>query len=290
MKLIIRFILCFLLFGNIHVYAKQSYQFLGLGDSITTGYGISDIHNTYVNLVYNHLVDKLVDKNIFLNNEAIDGLTSTQLLDNVKRNNDLRAKIYNADLIILSIGGNDYLSELTLNIGSLDGQKQNFIGIGSRLIDNLKNIYNNIFDLNSDALVLVVPLYNPYILILNNNADLLEVYNQTKDDVINQIDNYRVSAAKKIYTSNTLGNILENSENLNKGIDPHPNIIGHKLIAQECIRIFNDEYDNLNIVDIKNDIAGNKDNFISKYKYYLITLGLIVLVFITERRYNNSRK
>lgn len=285
MKLISKILLCFILFVCANVSAKENYQFLGLGDSITTGYGISNVNNTYVEIINNYLQDNFEDKNIFVNNEAINGLTSQGLLDNIEKDISLQEKIKSADLISLSIGGNDYLTELISNFGLLNTNNTKFIELGSNLIANYKSIYDNIFKLNNEVLLIVIPLYNPYILLLKGNNELIEIFNNTKAEAVEQLYNYKHDSNKRIYTSSTLGDILEHNENLNTGIDPHPNINGHNLIAQECIKILKTEYDSLNIGN-----TNKETDFIFKYKYYLIILALAFIVFMIERRYNNKRK
>ena len=72
--------------------AEVNYQLLGLGDSITTGYGITDFNNIYINIFKNYL-EEYYQSIIILNNEANNGLTSTQLLNKIKNDIDLKIKL-----------------------------------------------------------------------------------------------------------------------------------------------------------------------------------------------------
>lgn len=278
-KVVITLFLNIIIFFPFFVKAEVNYQLLGLGDSITTGYGITDFNNIYINIFKNYL-EEYYQSIIILNNEANNGLTSTQLLNKIKNDIDLKNKIKKADIIVMSIGGNDYLSEIIYY-----QNPEIFIDIGNQLLANLKDIYNNIFSLNESVILIVIPLYNPYLSLLKNNQELIEMYDKTKKEMIEQINQYRVINNKQIYTSDTLSKEIESSNNLNYGIDPHPNINGHKLIAEECIKIFNEK-----IVTNNNSNQNKIITFIIKNKYYFIVIGIIFLAYLFKKGYNKARK
>lgn len=279
MKKIIKFILCLLLLIPISTKATESYNLLGLGDSITTGYGISDSKNIYINILKDYLMEYY--PNITLNNEAINGLTSKQMLNNIQNDKSLQDKIEYANMIVMSIGGNDYLQEIIYH-----QNPETFIKIGNQLLDNLESIYDSIFNLNKSVNLIVIPLYNPYLVLLKNNQELLKTYNKTQTDVINQINKYQVTYNKKIYTSDTLSRKIERGNNLNQGIDPHPNLSGHKLIAEECIKIYNEK---IMVVDVLKE-EKLVTNFFIKYKNYFIIIGFIILAYMLKKGYNKARR
>jgi lysophospholipase L1-like esterase len=275
-----------LLFYFGKVKAVDNYNFLGLGDSVTSGFGISD-NKDYISIVNEYLKDNIINKTVILDNKAVNGLTSKGLLNTIKNNDNIKGQIKQSDLIILSIGGNDYLSELITSIGSLENE-QKFVNIGNDLLMNTKDIYDNIFSLNKDVVLIVIPLYNPYVLLLQNNHNLIDIYNKTKEDFVNQVNEYRNNSNRNIYIPVNLIKELESTNNLNTGIDPHPNANGHKLIAEECIKILNDKIVRIN--NIEEDNIEKDVNFIFKYRYYLIIVVVIIIAIIAKRRYNLKRK
>lgn len=275
MKKILLFLTFFLFIFEVK--AEPNYYLLGLGDSITTGYGLNNSNDSYINLFKDYLTH--YHSNITFNNEAINGLTSKQLLNNIKNNINLQNKIKSADIIVMSIGGNDYLQKIIYN-----QNPEIYINVGEQLLINLKNIYDSIFYLNDNVILIVIPLYNPYLSLLKNNQELLKIYNQTKKDFIKQINDYQTTYNKKIYTSDTLSQKIEIDNNLNPGIDPHPNLNGHKLIAEECIKIFNDNIFN-NIKKEEKSI-----NFFIKYKNYFIVIGVIIIAYLLKNSYNKAKK
>lgn len=277
MKRIVIFLLYISLIINLeNVNAKENYYFLALGDSITTGYGVDD---SYVEIVNAYLNEKYPDNNIILNNRAINGLTSAQLLNQIKTNIEVKEKIQKANLIVLSIGGNDYLQELIKDISNLDGKNDIFINIGNNLIENTKLIYNNIYNLNNDVIIIVIPLYNPYILLLKENKDLIDIFNETKLEFINEVNIFKNQYNKDIYSLPNLSKKIEVGNNLNPGIDPHPNSNGHKLIGNECINLLDDI-----LINTKEE----EKSFFQKYNAYIILVGLIIIAFLLEKSYNKK--
>lgn len=81
---------------------------LALGDSVTTGYGLSDQDECYVNLVASQ-------KGFTFLNYAQDGLTSAELvtqLETAVQNPSLQTMVSDVEYVVLTIGGNDLLGAL----------------------------------------------------------------------------------------------------------------------------------------------------------------------------------
>lgn len=104
-KKILSFSLAFFLvisFIPNEIKAAGEKNYLALGDSISTGYGLSQ----------NGFVDQITDKYGYnLTNKADNGETSQSLLDKLN-SNSLKSDIEDADVITLTIGGNDLMNAL----------------------------------------------------------------------------------------------------------------------------------------------------------------------------------
>lgn len=142
----------------------------------------------------------------------------------------------------------------------------------------MDDIYDELFSLNQDLKLIVIPLYNPYTYILKNYPEYLNIFNEIKSNYLNQINNYQ----KKIYSPIIIGSALEKDENLVEGLDPHPNIKGHNLITNEVIQIIDDIYE-VKIID-NELIDPNKINWT---KIGMIT---VTLVFVLKVVYTIFRK
>ena len=260
------------------VKADSTYNYLALGDSITKGYGIEDKKDTYTNQVKEYL-NQILSSQIILDNQAINGITSQTLYEHIQKEVIIE-KIKKANLITLSIGSNDFLQELMRNIPSYylgTTNLKNLKNISENLYQNMEKIYHQIYNLNNDVVIIILPLYNPYKELLHTKVNL--EFEEIQRQYIEQIETIQKNTKKPIYVMKNLTAILENKVNLNLNIqngnlDPHPNIEGKKKIAQEINILLNTLY---NCTKPKISI-----------QYYL--LGILILVIGVYRIYKMKRK
>ncbi|KAA9002370.1 lysophospholipase [Paenibacillus spiritus] len=83
------------------------YQYTALGDSLTTGFGALP-GNGFVPL-YRRMTEARLRSFVAHTNLGINGLTTTELLWYIQRNAMFRQAIREADVITVSIGGNDLI-------------------------------------------------------------------------------------------------------------------------------------------------------------------------------------
>lgn len=133
----------------------EKLNYLLLGDSIAHGAGVLNSGEAcYGRMVantngYNYINDSI-------NGQRSDNLLST--LNNSKVINDIK----NADIISISIGGNDYLKSnfFKLLFCSFFGYEEPFREIQKNFLDNFSAIIAKIKSANPDALILVQTVYN----------------------------------------------------------------------------------------------------------------------------------
>ena len=142
--------------------AKQS--LVALGNSITTGYGLErNLLRVSKNAYPQLLGDEMGYR---VNNLAVSGWTSQDLLDTLQNKNRYRIAIKHADLITLNIGGNDvlgYLMEVDFEDPDLDPYDI-LEEVIERLIAyyyNLGFILQEIREINPEAPILYYGFYNP---------------------------------------------------------------------------------------------------------------------------------
>ena len=85
-------------------FAQDTIQYVALGDSITTGYRLGEGEQSFAEII-------AAENGYELINLAKDGATSADLLD-VIQNEANAATLENADLITITIGGNDLMGAL----------------------------------------------------------------------------------------------------------------------------------------------------------------------------------
>lgn len=138
--------------------AKDPLNYVAVGDSIAFGAGVyNSTEACYAKIV--------ADTNGYnYKNDSVSGFKSAQLLEYLKTNDETIEDISNADILTLSIGGNDFIQEklpilifkaLAFNDYSMfDDITEVFSGSFEKIIARIKEI-------NPDCTILVQNIYNP---------------------------------------------------------------------------------------------------------------------------------
>lgn len=138
------------------VTSGEPIELLVIGDSI--GVGIGDEESLGLGNRYAQLAKDGMDQTVTVNNIAVSGAVINELMNLVKNNaND--GFIQKADLIFISIGGNDMnklLGETNLTLSSA------YEDTLTKYLADLEVILNTLFEKNPKARVVMFGLYNPY--------------------------------------------------------------------------------------------------------------------------------
>ncbi|OYD07693.1 GDSL-type esterase/lipase family protein [Paludifilum halophilum] len=140
-----------------NVQDKEELNYLVLGDSVARGIGSKGPDQGYGSLVVKSLNKERIP--LKLVNKGVTGQTSKKLAESITTP-DIREKVKSADLISLTIGGNDLIKVALENqnpVSVLSG----FEGIQKGYEQNLTRILHRIRKLNPDAPILMTALYNP---------------------------------------------------------------------------------------------------------------------------------
>ena len=210
-----------------------------LGDSIASGYGLEDIYNSYSALIAK-------EKHYALSNDAVPGHTTADLLWVVCHDEIARQGLEVADLVIISIGGNDILrllgdsdTAVLIDIMS-NGTNSEYV---RKAVDNAKEklLFScmEIRSLNPDVSIILQTQYNPlyaheqYKQLAPLADTLSPIFTDIIAHVSDQLDNIRVA---DIYTA--FDNYYKEMQDYNiiqsDGI--HPSEQGHALIAQVILK------------------------------------------------------
>lgn len=131
---------------------------VAMGDSLTRGTG-DDSGKGYVGFVSENLKDRLKPQEITVRNLGINGQTSGNLLKQIDQPN-IQKQIAEADVILMTIGGNDLFQKgetiLHLNLEKVQQLQQQYLA-------NLEQIFTKIRNQNKLATVFILGLYNPFI-------------------------------------------------------------------------------------------------------------------------------
>lgn len=203
--------------------AKDSLQYLVLGDSVARGIGSDpSAPHGYSSLVVKglHEMERIPLK---LSNQGVSGQTSQRLLSSLYRA-DIRKQVVQADLISLTIGGNDLLKE-ALQTNNPVSALSEFPTIQEQYYHNLDKILNEIRELNPNAPILLTSLYNPI------SPD--EPYYGLSDKLLRQWNRGMKTIASHYRLTHVVdvAHRLRNTDGDWLSDEIHPNERGYRLIA-----------------------------------------------------------
>ena len=134
-------------------------NYLVMGDSIAKGFGLKNPYDA----AYGRIVANTNGYNYI--NHGFAGCTSEDLLDLVTNNEVYRDDIRWADIISISVGGNDFLLDnavLLVLEGLIMNNGPHYRKIAENYYKNLNAVLDEIHRLNPDAVILMQTLYNAW--------------------------------------------------------------------------------------------------------------------------------
>ena len=224
MKKFTAVILCIVMIFAVLVtgaYAENEKPFyLVLGDSIAYGSGVSNSTQA----CYGRIV---ADTNGYdYANHAIPGHTTTNLINRLKEDVVI-ADLEKADIISISIGGNDFLMSNLIDLmfdSIVLGDHSDFDEIADGFYANLCEIIDIINSHNPDAVILMQTLYNP------QSGYLRAPYQQGADRINSAIERYNAENPDEIVivdVGSALGDDMANYAD----DEIHPSAKGNEIIA-----------------------------------------------------------
>jgi lysophospholipase L1-like esterase len=203
------------------------------GDSLTQGVGDSTDSGGYIPYLIEQLEKEKTIRNANIDNFGVRGNRSDQLLTRL-RSKELQSSLNEADLILLTIGGNDLMKVVKENFSSL--RVNQFRTEQEVFKKRLEGIFKTIRDRNQAAPIILIGLYNPF---YNWFADVKEMnqivheWNEQSQTIVLNDGNAYFVDIHDIF--------LNNEENLLYTDYFHPNDRGYELIADRVFEILDDD-------------------------------------------------
>ncbi len=204
-------------------FIPQEIKIVSVGDSLTEGVGDSKKRGGYVPYLKEMLeLDRGV-KAAEIDNFGVKGNRSDQLLKKLGTNK-VKQAIKEANIIIVTIGGNDVMKVVrenftSLTIGAFEKERKIYE-------QNLRDVINNVRKENEDSAIVLIGIYNPFDTWFANINEINEI-----------IDNWNEGSKKILaqypdtYFVNVEDIFLKGGEDLLYTDYFHPNDQGYELIA-----------------------------------------------------------
>ncbi|OTP12137.1 GDSL-like lipase/acylhydrolase [Enterococcus sp. 10A9_DIV0425] len=227
---------------------KEKLHYVAIGDSLTEGVGDQTKQGGFVPLVANDLKDRYDLTAVEIENYGVNGERSDQILKRVKKNEEIKKNIASADVITLTVGGNDLMKVI----------QNNLFGISIRSFDkpiknyqkNVTSLIEEIRSLNQHVPIYILGIYNPFYLNFPEITDMQTIvdnWNEGTQTVVDREDNcYFIPINDLLYqglnqevgitagtdqtntsssSSGTKNNVLYEEDHF------HPNNLGYQLMA-----------------------------------------------------------
>ncbi|WP_270181955.1 SGNH/GDSL hydrolase family protein [Alkalihalobacillus sp. CinArs1] len=212
-------------------------RMVGLGDSLTKGSGDSTGQGYIGRLSTN--IESDTDTRVSVQNYAVHGRRTPKLYK-ILFEEEVENAVSDADVILMSIGGNDLMKVVREHF--LDLQMADFQREQSSYVDRLDKIMNRIRSLNSDAPIIFIGLYNPLLESFQSITEIDQIvqrWNGITQTTVEKDENTTFVPVYELFNSV--------DENLFFEDQFHPNDDGYELMARQI------QY-HLNQSDIMDDI------------------------------------
>lgn len=223
-------------------YEKQeviSLHYLALGDSLTQGVGDTTDQGGFVPLLAQSLTNEYGYQVIY-ENYGVSGNTSKQILKRMEEKPEIAASLKVADVMTLTVGGNDLRKTILDNIANLS--ISTFEKPAQQYSQRLLQIIELARADNPDLPIYVVGIYNPFYLNFPEMTEMQTIvdnWNQVTEDTLADLDKvYFVPINDLLYkglegeegisqsSTSTANNLLYEEDSF------HPNNTGYEIMKE----------------------------------------------------------
>lgn len=230
---------------------QEKFSYVAIGDSLTEGIGDTTNQGGFVPLLSNNLMVNY-DYSVEHYNFGVAGNSSKQILERMQGNQEVQDKLASANLMTLTVGGNDVMGVVRKNLANLS--VYTFKKPAKIYQNRLRSIIELSRENNQGLPIYILGIYNPFYL---NFSEVTEM--QTVVDNWNKATEEVTKEYKNVY-------FVPINDLLYKGIDGeegivhltgeqktvindalfeddlfHPNNIGYQLMAEAVMEEIRDK-------------------------------------------------
>ena len=242
---------------------KKRVHLVAIGDSLTYGQGDEDKNVGYVGIIKPRLQKKFHNQ-VTTVNYGVSGDRSDQILDRIDQQATIRQHLHQADIIVMTVGGNDLMQSLQKNLttNSTKSLNRDIDNAGDTYQKKLQRLFSTVRKQNKTAPIFVMSIYNPFytyfpdVTIINKS---INQWNQTTQDTMNNYKSmYFVNINKlmsygQYQTKSQQQQLVKEEEKANQG----------QVSQKRVIEIMNHKDKNLN------KYISTEDNFHPNHTGYV---------------------
>lgn len=268
--LLLSILLIFSVF-TVNTFAADETDYLVLGDSIAYGSGLANP----IDACYGKIIADTCE--FEYNNYSVPGATTNDLIARLAAE-EVASAVKEAEIISISIGGNDFLMNNIVGLmfdAIVKEDYSTFDRIGENFYANLCEIIGIIRESNEDALILLQTLYNP------QEGYLRAPYQEGANRINEGILRFAQENPENIAVVN-VGDALKDDMDNFAGDAIHPSAKGNELIAREILSVLNAEgiTDKTELVcTVKAEDFNISPVFALSFKMYGIFFHILSVVF-----------
>lgn len=217
------------------------FHYVAIGDSLTEGVGDITNQGGFVPLLAQSLTDTY-DYQVTDSNYGVSGNTSKQILQRMQEKTDIQKSLVKADMMTLTVGGNDVMAVIRKNLTSLS--VSTFTKPAKSYQKRLRQIIELARAENEDLPIYILGIYNPFYLNFPDMTEMQEIvdnWNNATESVTEEYANvYFVPINDDLYKGiNGEEGIVSTSGDqttvindvLFSGDHFHPNNIGYQIMS-----------------------------------------------------------
>lgn len=217
------------------------FHYVAIGDSLTEGVGDTTNQGGFVPLLAQSLTDTY-DYQVTDSNYGVSGNTSKQILQRMQEKTDIQKSLVKADMMTLTVGGNDVMAVIRKNLTSLS--VSTFTKPAKSYQKRLRQIIELARAENEDLPIYILGIYNPFYLNFPDMTEMQEIvdnWNNATESVTEEYANvYFVPINDDLYKGiNGEEGIVSTSgyqttvinDVLFSGDHFHPNNIGYQIMS-----------------------------------------------------------
>ncbi|WLR48790.1 SGNH/GDSL hydrolase family protein [Halobacillus litoralis] len=216
------------------VFIKEDLNIVAIGDSLTQGVGDSTENGGYIGILEETFNANPDTATLNITNYGKRGNRTDQMLARME-DEEIADSLQEADLILITIGANDVMKVVKNNFTSLN--YQDFVEEQKGYEDRMRNIFNRVQELNPDAPVYLLGLYNPFNQYFTNIPELGQIMGDWNAISRRVTDDYEQAAfipIRDLFEGNEEELLWE--EDLF-----HPNERGYKKMAERVLQYIRED-------------------------------------------------